>query len=104
MSLQLMDGMRLLAIVPLALSIGLSATALFVRSKQLTVPIWYSKQFIRWSAFILPALLIIGLAQINRGNQTEDIRKTIIKYQEINEQEKGTDKERIKRKEHEQVI
>jgi hypothetical protein len=61
-TLTLIDEMNLYSILPLLLSLGISMTIIFGRVRDLTVPLWFGKQYMRWCGIAIFFLLLFGYA------------------------------------------
>lgn len=80
-SLNLMDDMRIQAVIPLAFAFGLFVTQILFRLRDMAVPLWFGRSLLKWGGMSVLSMVFVGYGQLQRGFYTDDQRKVFMNYQ-----------------------
>ena len=83
-----MDDMKIQAVLPISLGFGFFITSVILRQRDLSVPLWMGRQYLKWGGTALLALVFTGYAQLQRGFYMDEQRKMLLNYQQKNEQDR----------------
>ena len=76
-----MDEMKLYGIFPLSFALGIFITTVLFRTRDLGMPLWMGRNFMKWSGTSLFIILFVGYLQLQRGFQQDNQRKLFTDYQ-----------------------
>jgi hypothetical protein len=57
-----MDHMKLQAVIPLAIALGLLVSAVLLRTRDLAMPLWMGRQFMKWAGVSILIMIFVGYA------------------------------------------
>ena len=82
-SLTLFDGFNAFGVIPAIMAYGLVWTKIFMKSRSLQIPLWYMRQFSRFTLAAVFMTLLSGYCMVSREFQTSENRSVLanIQYQ-----------------------
>jgi hypothetical protein len=71
-TLNWIDEMKVQATIPLAFAFALFVSKSLLRQRDLSVPLWFGKQSIKWGGITILSLIFVGYAQLQRGFNNDE--------------------------------
>lgn len=87
-TLSYMDEMKIQSVIPISLGFGFFISSVILRQRDLTIPLWFGRQYLKWGGASLLALVFVGYAQLQRGFYMDEQRKIFLNYQQQLEQDR----------------
>lgn len=84
--------MHMSAPFPILAGLGMLTSLAMVRSRDLSVPLWLGRQYIKWSVISVLICVFLGYALLQRGFNQDEQRKLFLDYQQRLEKDKMSQK------------
>jgi len=69
------DAMKIQSVIPMGFALALMVSAVMVRSRDLMMPLWMGRQYLKWGGVGILALIFVGYSTLQRGFYGDDQRK-----------------------------
>lgn len=81
LGLNQIEDMSLYSVMPLIVAKGAFLTSILFMSRDLLIPLWFSKQLIKWAGVSAIFLVFVGYTQMHASFQNDEMRKMMLNYQ-----------------------